>query len=117
GGDFDDAPPPRRSPPAAAGGGDSVEVDISLDEINPGGAAAPPAPVQPEAAGDLDTVFGNIRDQTAKRSGLDEAEKEYKRALALRSSGDIDGCIAALEKASRAPKLRFSAAWLIARLY
>jgi tetratricopeptide (TPR) repeat protein len=120
GGDFDEpAPPPRRAPPAAAGGGDSVEVDISLDEITPSDAAPPPvpAPVPAEASGDLDTVFGNIRDQAAKRSGLDEAEKEYKRALALRSKGDIDGCIAALEKASRAPKLRFSAAWLIARLY
>ena len=75
------------------------------------------APVQPEDSGDLDAVFGNLRDQAAKRSGLDEAEKEYKRALSLRSQGDVDGCIAALEKASRAPKLRFSAAWLIARLY
>ena len=57
-----------------------------------------------------------MRDQS-RRSGLDDAEKEYKRGLALRKAGDIDGCIQALKKASRAPKLRFATAWLIARLY
>ena len=57
-----------------------------------------------------------MRDQ-ARRSGLDDAEKEYKRGLALRKAGDIDGCIEALTKASRAPKLRFATSWLIARLY
>jgi tetratricopeptide (TPR) repeat protein len=120
-GDLDSspAPPPRRSPAAPSGGREDVEVDISLDDITPSGVEPPaaPAPVAQEEAGDLDSIFGNMRDQAAKRSGLDEAEREYKRALSLRSNGDIDGCIAALEKASRAPKLRFSAAWLIARLY
>jgi hypothetical protein len=70
----------------------------------------------PAPAADLDDVFGNMRDQS-RRSGLDDAEKEYKRGLALRKAGDIDGCIAALQKASRAPKLRFATSWLIARLY
>ena len=118
GGDFDEAPPPppRRSSPPAGGGREDVEVDISLDEVDPD-ASAPPAPAEPEPAGDLDTVFGNMRHQAARRASLDDADKEYKRALVLRSQGDIDGCIAALEKAAHAPKLRFSAAWLIARLY
>jgi tetratricopeptide (TPR) repeat protein len=62
-------------------------------------------------------VFGQLRDQASKRTGLNEAEREYKRGLALRAAGDIDGCIQALEQASRAPKLRFATAWLIARLY
>jgi tetratricopeptide (TPR) repeat protein len=110
-GDLDEPPPPP--PPAARTGGGHVEVDISLDEL-----PATPAPAPPqEASGDLDAVFGSMRDQAAKRSGLDDAEKEYKKALSLRSKGDIDGCIASLEKAVRAPKLRFSASWLIARLY
>jgi tetratricopeptide (TPR) repeat protein len=109
-GDFDEpAPPPTRAPR----GGGHVEVDISFDEMN---AATTPEPAREEPA-DLDAVFGNMREQAAKRSGLDGAEKEYKRGLSLRSKGDIDGCIAALEKAARAPKLRFSASWLIARLY
>jgi tetratricopeptide (TPR) repeat protein len=58
-----------------------------------------------------------MRTQSAKRSGLDDAEKDYKRGLALRSKGDIDGAIEAFEKASRAPKLRFGTSRLIARLY
>ena len=35
----------------------------------------------------------------------------------LREAGDIDGCMAALEAASRAPKLRFATASLLARLH
>jgi tetratricopeptide (TPR) repeat protein len=117
-GDFD-APP--RAPKAHAANED-VEVDLSivLDDIKkPDGASAPAAPerAKGEASVDLDGVFGNLRDQASKRSGLDDAEKEYKRGLALRAAGDIDGCIQALEKASRAPKLRFGTSWLIARLY
>ena len=113
-GDFDEPPPP---PPTRQPKGGHVEVDISLDELQSGQAPAPAPPPEPEESGDIDAVFGNMRDQAAKRSGLDDAEKEYKRGLSLRSKGDIDGCIAALEKAARAPKLRFSASWLIARLY
>jgi hypothetical protein len=116
-GDFDSPPPPPPPQKKTGGAVPEAEVDISLDEIKPGTPAPPPVNAPAEEAGDLDTVFGNMRDQAARRSGLDDAEKEYKRGLSLRSKGDIDGCIAALEKASRAPKLRFSAAWLIARLY
>jgi tetratricopeptide (TPR) repeat protein len=106
-GDFE---PPEPPVPAAS---EEVEVDLSvvLDDT------ASPARAKKPAATDLDSVFGNLRTQSAKRSGLDEAEKEYKRGLALRAAGDIDGCIEALEKAARAPKLRFGTSWLIARLY
>ena len=47
---------------------------------------------------DLDSVFGSMRTQSAKRSGLDDAEKEYKRGLALRAAGDIDGAIAGVRE-------------------
>jgi tetratricopeptide (TPR) repeat protein len=90
-----------------------VEVDLSVD-ID--GIKQGQAPVVATEAEDLESVFGNMRDQ-ARRSGLDDAEKEYKRGLALRKAGDIDGCIEALTKASRAPKLRFATSWMIARLY
>jgi tetratricopeptide (TPR) repeat protein len=105
-GDFDAPPAPA---PVNA---EEAEVDLSvvLEDIKP-------TEPEPAASDDLDGVFGNMRDQAAKRSGLDEAEKEYKRGLALRAAGDIDGCIEALTHASRAPKLRFATAWLIARLY
>ncbi len=109
-GDFESA-----GPPPAPATSEDVEVDlsVSLDSME-----RPAAPVPPPAQeADLDSVFDGMRTQLAKRSGLDEAEKEYKRGLALRAAGDIDGCIEALEKASRAPKLRFGTSWLIARLY
>jgi tetratricopeptide (TPR) repeat protein len=109
-GDFDEPPPP----PVHASAED-VEVDLSFDTVK---KAAAPAPVAAEAdEADLDSVFGNMRTQSAKRSGLGDAEKEYKRGLSLRSAGDIDGAIEAFEKASRAPKLRFGTSRLIARLY
>jgi len=105
-GDLEDASPAYVEP-------QETEVDLSvvLEDIQ---SAAPPAV---KASDDLDGVFGQLREQASKRTGLDEAEKEYKRGLALRAAGDIEGCIQALERASRAPKLRFATAWLIARLY
>ena len=109
-GDFESVAPP----PVPASEDAEVDLSVSLDTIKT--PEASPAVSQVEEA-DLDTVFGSMRTQSAKRSGLDEAEKEYKRGLALRAAGDIDGCIQALEKASRAPKLRFGTSWLIARLY
>ena len=119
-GGFDDdfaAPTPPATARASAAT-DDVEVDLSivLKDIKPAGAGAPAAAPDATAA-DLNGVFGNLREQASRRSGLDDAEKEYKRGLALRAAGDIDGCIEALEKASRAPKLRFGTSWLIARLY
>ena len=118
-GDFDEPAAPPSKPATAHGKSkaDDVEVDLSivLDGSQP--SAPPPKPAAPQAAPDLDSVFGNLREQAARRSGLDDADKEYKRGLALRAKGDIDGCITALENASRSPKLRFATSWLIARLY
>src|SRR5262249_32897805 len=66
-GDFDE---PALPPPAARTSG-HIEVDISLDEFH--AAPAPtPAPVRKESS-DLDAVFGSMRDQAARRSGLNEA--------------------------------------------
>jgi len=114
-GDFD-APLP---PPVHATSEDvEVDLSISLNTIRtpPAPEPEPASPPQPDA-GDLDSVFGSMRTESAKRAGLDEAEKDYKRGLALRKAGDFDGCIQAFEKAARAPKLRFGTSWLIARLY
>ena len=92
---------------------EEVDLSVGLDMKS----APSPVPAAPAPSADLDSVFGNLRSQAARRSGLDDSEKEYKRGLALRKAGDIDGCIQALEKASHAPKLRFSTSWMIARLY
>ena len=114
-GDFDQPPPPAHA------ASDDAEVDLSivLDDIKPPAPApVPPPEPEPEPSEDLEDIFGNMRERDqVRRSGLDDAEKEYKRGLALRKAGDIDGCIVALQKASRAPKLRFATSWLIARLY
>jgi tetratricopeptide (TPR) repeat protein len=110
-GDFDDPPPP---PVHASSEDVEVDLSVSIDTIK---KPALPAKAAETEDADLDSVFGTMRTQSAKRSGLDEAEKEYKRGLALRKAGDIDAAIQAFEKASRAPKLRFGTSWLIARLY
>jgi tetratricopeptide (TPR) repeat protein len=100
-----------------------AEVDLSAgldgpEDIKPEGAPTPQAAASGAAAsGDLDSAFKGIRDRASQRSGLGEAEKEYKRGLALRDAGDFEGCVQALEKASRSPKLRFSTSWMIGRLY
>jgi tetratricopeptide (TPR) repeat protein len=114
-GDFEAAVAPPPPPPVRASADAEVDLSISIDTIKKPGAPVPRA-AEPEE-GDLDSVFGNMRTQSAKRSGLDDAEKEYKRGVALRKAGDIEGCSQAFEKASRAPKLRFGTSWLIARLY
>ena len=120
------------SPPAVAhASSESVEVDLSivLDDIKrpqrppemPGagaaGAAAAPAPATPSALpADLDGVFAHLREGSSRRTAMEEAEQHYKRGLALREVGDIDGCIVALEAASLAPRLRFVTAAILARI-
>jgi tetratricopeptide (TPR) repeat protein len=101
-------PEPEPEPPPPPQGEVDLSVGLDLKPIPP----PPPAP-----SADLDGVFGQMREKAARRTGLDESEKEYKRGIALRKAGDIDGCIQALTNASRAPKLRFSTSWLIARLH
>jgi tetratricopeptide (TPR) repeat protein len=106
-------------PPTAHAASEDVEVDLSIafDDVKPDETSLATADQEADETDDLEGVFGNLREQSARRSGLDEAEKEYKRGLALRQAGDIDGCIKALEQASRAPRLRFATAWMIGRLY
>ena len=111
-GDFD-APPPRRPRPT---GRRKTSRSISASCWTTSSPRRRPEPGAAES-GDLDGVFGHLRDEASRRQGTDESEKEYKRALALRSAGDIEGCMEALEKASRAPKLRFVTATLLGKLH
>jgi tetratricopeptide (TPR) repeat protein len=88
------------------------ETDLHLDldaqvQETPG---APPVP-------DLDDVFVQLRSQVSKQSVLDAAQREYRRALALKEAGDLDGCVDALLVAARTPTLRFAAGSLLARVY
>jgi tetratricopeptide (TPR) repeat protein len=102
---------------------ENAEVDLSvvLDDFKRGAsqpAATPVAPTPPPGAAagdDLNGVFERLRDQASKQ--VDAAEAELKKGLALRNAGKIDDAIAALQAASRAPKLRFQTASLLGRIY
>src|SRR5206468_1840195 len=65
---------------------------------------------------EIEAVFQQMRDETARRSG-DAGEAHYRRALALREAGEIDEAIDELTTASRSPRLRFQAATLLGRLH
>lgn len=54
------------------------------------------------------------RRRSARGGG--EAEKDYRRGLALREAGDFDGAVQALQAASRSPRLRFVTAALAGRI-
>ena len=95
---------------------ETVEVDLSLrlDDIR----RPPPTPLNAGSAApaNLDQVFANLRGQTDGRAP-DAAEQAYVRGLALREAGDLDGCIAALQEATRSPRLRFVTAAIVARIF
>jgi len=99
----------------------SVEVDLSvvLD-----GAAKPVVTEQAAdardaspAVSDLDGVFAQMREESARRSSVGGAEDEYKRAIALIEAGQIDEAIVALKAASKAPRLRFATSARLGRLF
>jgi tetratricopeptide (TPR) repeat protein len=65
---------------------------------------------------DLDGVFRDFRDEVARQAESDQAAQHYKIALTYRDMGMIDDAVRELEQAARAPRLRFDAAGLLARL-
>jgi tetratricopeptide (TPR) repeat protein len=107
---------------------DSGEVDLSivLDDMN---RPPPPTPLPPRSGddaartpptihgADIEGVFAELRGEASRRSAMEAAEQDFRRALALLEAGDIDGSIAALQSASKAPKLRFATASLLARIF
>jgi len=124
--------------PTAQARAENVEVDLSivLNDLKRQGAPVlqprqtPPAmpsvePATPAAASasagetapDIEDVFDQIRGEAARKSQVEEAERDYERALRLRDAGEMDACIDALASASRAPSLRFVTASLLGRIY
>ncbi|HEV3058058.1 MAG TPA: tetratricopeptide repeat protein [Vicinamibacterales bacterium] len=115
--------------PAVQAKSENVEVDLSivLNDLKRPPAEVPvapaPSPTERQAAPsdapvpDLEEVFEQLRGEATRKSMVTAAEGEYRRALALHEAGDIDGCIAALEEASRTPKLRFATASMLGRIY
>ena len=108
---------PAAPPPTAHAKTEDVEVDLSvmLDDIKK------PLPAGPKNGGstpdDLDKVFANLRGGATVSGAPDAAEQAYVRGLELQKAGDIDGCIAALQEATRSPRLRFVTAALVARIF
>jgi hypothetical protein len=94
-----------------------------LDDIHraslvvPAIPAAPPAGADASAGVDLDGVFGQLRDDASRRMAMERAEEQFRRGVELFDRGEIDGCIAALQDASQAPRLRFAAASRLARIF
>jgi tetratricopeptide (TPR) repeat protein len=89
------------TPPAGRSRSDSVEVDLSvvLEDIK-----------QPQGEQPL-------RDEASRRAEMEAAEEEYRRGVALYNTGRVDEAVSAFEAASRAPRLRFATASLLARIY
>lgn len=100
----------------------SVEVDLSvvLDGVTKPIVTEQPSnaqPTPPAAVSDLDGVFAQMREESARRSSVGGADDEYKRAIALIEAGQIDDAIVALKTASKAPRLRFATAARLGRLF
>ena len=63
----------------------------------------------------MDDVFREFRAEILQDSALEEAEQQYKLALAYKDMGMVPEAIAALELAARSPTHRFIAGALLAR--
>jgi tetratricopeptide (TPR) repeat protein len=106
---------PSTPPPSAHAETEDVEVDLSLmlEDIR----EPPAAKNGGSTPADLDQVFANLRGGATGGVASDAAEQAYVRGLELQKAGDIDGCIAALQEATRSPRLRFVTAALVARIF
>jgi tetratricopeptide (TPR) repeat protein len=136
---------PRRSDPFALGPG-AIDVESLLEPERPSGEDAgedhePPEidltevlkelrpsrrhtggrgkgtrmPDRPEPS-NLDEVFRDFREEVSRQTAADQAERHYKVALTYRDMGMLDDAVRELEQAARAPRLRFEASSLLARL-
>jgi tetratricopeptide (TPR) repeat protein len=104
-----------------AGSSPSHEVDLTvvLEEMREVEPEVPPQPapsVVPATPVDLDGVFAQLREEVSRRAAFDGAENDYRQGLALYEAGRGDEALGPLQKASRAPRLRFVAASIAARI-
>jgi tetratricopeptide (TPR) repeat protein len=107
------SPPPPSSPPSSAS---AVELDGILRQFE---APVPSKPAKARSASeDVHVDLSVIVDRKpAAPAASEDPEKEYKRALALQKSGDVDKAIEAFERATRSPRLRFTSARAIGHMY
>ena len=65
---------------------------------------------------DLDQVFREFRDEVSRDSEATETEQQFKLGITYRDMGMVDDAIRELSWAARAPRRRFEASSLVARL-
>jgi len=99
---------------------DSSEIDLSgalenLKNDSPASRSGPPA-----ATGDgrdLEGVFKDLRDEVSRENFVNVALQHHKLAQTYLEMGMDNEALRALEVAVRAPRLRFEAASMLARIY
>jgi tetratricopeptide (TPR) repeat protein len=104
---------PVFAPPARAIDLESLLADTEAS--SEGAAAGPPESLEVDLSVALDDM--KPRDDAARRTALERFEQDFRRGMVLMRSGDLDAAIAALESASRAPRLRFAAASVVGRMH
>jgi tetratricopeptide (TPR) repeat protein len=70
-----------------------------------------------KAAGDLDAVFHDFRQEVSRQSGVDQSAQHMTIARTYIEMGLTEEAIPALRTAAKSPALRFEAASALARLY
>jgi tetratricopeptide (TPR) repeat protein len=96
--------------------GDELTASAHAAREPAGSAASSQGNGAAGAAADLDQVFQHAREDASRQATGDGAERHYKVALAYQDVGMTAEAIKALELAVRAPRVRFEAASLLARL-
>ena len=100
----------------AAGSPHEVDLTVALEDMHRSEPEPVPEPVRP-APVDLEGVFAQMREEVSRRSAFDGAENDYRQGLALYQAGRGDEALGPLQKASRAPKLRFASAAVVGRIF
>lgn len=104
--------------PAAGRDATTAEIDLTsvLSELE--GQAAPSLPAPPPAqTRDLEEVFAGIRANVGSPEASDESGEHLSLARTYIEMGMPDEAFSSLEIAARAPRHRFEAASLLARLH
>jgi tetratricopeptide (TPR) repeat protein len=112
---------PERQPDSfvsVAGESDSAEVDLSqaLEEMSLEPAGPEPGPSGQAVAQNIDEVFQDLRDEVSRENLVNVAVQHQKLAQMYLEMGLEEEAVKALEVAVRAPRLRFEAASMLARL-
>jgi tetratricopeptide (TPR) repeat protein len=108
----------RMSEGGASDNADIGEVDLSnvIEELRPSMVDAKSGP-RKEPAKDLEGVFKDFREEVTRENLADAATQHFKLAVTYQDMGMIDDAVKALEVAVRAPRLRFAAASMLARIF